>query len=127
MALSSYDLMLNTYIISNFSMKQFVLLPNRIYMEKLSIFGYLMSHMILCLNFLAIVFDIDWHYTMAWFPTLLLKTFMSLSSCPTMMCIRFRRLYATMVKMRHCLATLNSNNFIVYGQRQKVLRTSRTF
>ena len=37
--------------------------------------------------------------------------------------IRFvyeRRRYATMVKMRHGLATLNSNNSIVYGQKHKV-------
>ena len=34
-----------------------------------------------------------------------------------------RRLYATatMVKMGHGLATLNSNNSVVYGQKHKVL------
>ena len=31
-----------------------------------------------------------------------------------------RRRYASMVKMRHGLATLNSNNFVVYGQKHKV-------
>ena len=44
-----------------------------------------------------------------------------------------RRRYATMVKMRHGLATLNSNNSIVYGQKHKVwifvflVRTRGTF
>ena len=43
------------------------------------------------------------------------------------------RLYATMVKMRHGLATFNSNNSVVYGQKHKVwvlvflVRTSGTF
>ena len=31
-----------------------------------------------------------------------------------------RRHHATMVKMRHGLATLISNNFVVYGQKDKV-------
>ena len=52
------------------------------------------------------------------------------------MCIRFvyeRRHYATMMKIRHGLATLNSNNSVVYGQKHKVwalvflVRTSGTF
>ena len=44
-----------------------------------------------------------------------------------------RRRYATKVKIRHGLATLNSNNSSVYGQNHKVwllvflVRTSRTF
>ena len=44
-----------------------------------------------------------------------------------------RRRNATMVKMRHGLATLNSNNAVVYGQKHKVwplvflVRTSGTF
>ena len=44
-----------------------------------------------------------------------------------------RTRYATMVKMRHGLATLNSNNYVVYGQKHKVwvlvflVRTSGTF
>ena len=54
------------------------------------------------------------------------------------MCERFvyeRGRYATMVKMRDGLATLNSNNSVVYGQKHKVwilvflhvVRTSGTF
>ena len=44
-----------------------------------------------------------------------------------------RRRYATMVKIMHGLATLNSNNSVVYGQKNKVwvlvflVRTSGTF
>ena len=46
-----------------------------------------------------------------------------------------RRRYATMLKMRHGLATLNSNNSVVYGQKHKdlvwvlvfLVRTSGTF
>ena len=44
-----------------------------------------------------------------------------------------RRRYATMVKMRHGLVTLNSNNSVVYRQKHKVwvlvflVRTSGTF
>ena len=44
-----------------------------------------------------------------------------------------KRRYATIVKMRHGLATLNSNNSVVYGQKHKVwvlvllVRTSGTF
>ena len=84
----------------------------------------------------AIFSTIDWHYTMAWFPPFLLKTHRLLSACWPTMCVRFayeRRCYATMVKMRHGLATLNSNNSVVYGQKHKVwvlvflVRTSRTF
>ena len=63
---------------------------------------------------------IDWHYTMAWLPASLLKTHRGLSTCATMMRVRFiyeRRRYATMVKIRHGLATLNSNNSIDYGQK----------
>ena len=66
---------------------------------------------------------IDWHYTMAWLPASLLKTQRCLSTCATVMHIRFvyeRRRYATMVKIRHGLATLNSNNSVVYGQKHKV-------
>ena len=42
---------------------------------------------------------------------------------PTTMRVQFvyeRRRYATMVKMRHGLATLNYINFIVYDQKHKV-------
>ena len=44
-----------------------------------------------------------------------------------------RRRYATMVKIKHGLATLNSNHSVVYGQKHKVwilvffVRTSGTF
>ena len=44
-----------------------------------------------------------------------------------------RKRYATMVKMRHGLASLNSNNSVVYGQKHKVwvlvflVRMSGTF
>ena len=31
-----------------------------------------------------------------------------------------RKRYATMVEIRHSLATLNSNNSVVYGQKHKV-------
>ena len=57
-------------------------------------------------------------------------------SCATTMRVRFvygRRRYATIVKMRNGLATLNSNNSVVYGQKHKVwvlvflVRTSGTF
>ena len=69
----------------------------------------------------AIVFDIDWHYTITWFPPSPYKTHRYLSTC--IIRVRFvyeRRRYATMVKMRHGFATLNSNNFIVYSQEHKV-------
>ena len=59
----------------------------------------------------AIVFDIDWHYTMVSFPALLLETPRHLSTWATTMRIQFvyeRQRYVTMVKMRHGLATLNS-------------------
>ena len=43
-----------------------------------------------------------------------------------------RRCYATMGEIRHSLATFNSNNFVVYGQKHEVwvlvflVRTSGT-
>ena len=64
------------------------------------------------------------------------KTHRRLSTCATTMCVRFvyeRRRCATKVKMSHVLATLNSNNFVVYSQRHKVwvfvflVRLSGTF
>ena len=64
------------------------------------------------------------------------KTHRCLLACGTMMGIWFvyeTRCYPTIVKMRHGLATLNSNNFVVYGQKHKVwvlvflVRTSGTF
>ena len=73
---------------------------------------------------------------MAWLPASLLKTHMRLSTCATTMRVRFlyeRRSYATMVKIKHGLATLNLNNSVVYGQKHKVwvlvflVRTSGTF
>ena len=73
---------------------------------------------------------------MAWFPASLLKTRRRLSTSTTTMGVWFvyeRRLYATMVKMRHGLANLNSNNSVVYGQKHIVwvlvflVRTSGTF
>ena len=71
----------------------------------------------------SIFLTIDRHYTMAWFPASLLKTHRRLSTCATTMRTRFvyeRRRYATMVKIRHGLATLNPNNSVVYGQKHKV-------
>ena len=70
---------------------------------------------------------------MAWFPAFLFKTHRCLSAWATTMHVWFvyeRRRYATMVKMRHGLATLNS---VVYGQKHKVwvlvflVRMSATF
>ena len=58
---------------------------------------------------------------MAWLPASLLKTHRPLSTCATTMRVRFVyeiRRYATMVKIRHGLATLNSNNSLVYDQKQ---------
>ena len=72
---------------------------------------------------------------MAWFPSSMLKKHRRLSACATTMRVRFvyeRRRYATMVKMGHGLAILNSNNSVVYGQKHKVwvlvflVRTSET-
>ena len=57
-------------------------------------------------------------------------------TCAKTMHLQFvyeRRGYATMVKIRLGLATLNSNNYVVYGQIHKVwilvflVRTSGTF
>ena len=73
---------------------------------------------------------------MAWFPASLLKTHRRVSKCVTTMRVRFvyeRRRYATLVKKRHGLATLNSNNSVVYRQKHKVwvliflVRTGGTF
>ena len=79
---------------------------------------------------------IPWHYTMAWLPASLLKNTQALKTCAKTMHAQFiyeRRRYATMVKMRHGLATLNSDNSVVYSKKHKVwvliflVRTSRTF
>ena len=70
----------------------------------------------------SINMTIDLH-PWAWFPASLLKTHRRLLSCATTMRVRFvyeRRRCATMVKMMHGLATLNSNNSVVYGQKHKV-------
>ena len=78
----------------------------------------------------------DWHYTMGLVSRFPVKTHRRLLSCATTMRVRFvyeRRRYATMVNMRHGLATLNSNNSVVYVQKHKVwvlvflVRTSGTF
>ena len=66
---------------------------------------------------------IDWHYTMGLVSRFPVKTHRRLLSCATTMRVRFvyeRRRYATMVKLMHGLATLNSNNSVVYGQKHKV-------
>ena len=71
---------------------------------------------------------IDGTIPWAWFPVFLLKTHRRLLSCATTMRARFvyeRRRYATMVKMGHGLATLNSNNSVVYGQKHKVTVNTR--
>ena len=91
--------------------------------------SYVMSHRtILPIN--------KYDYSMAWLPASLLKTHRPLSSCATTICVGFvyeKRRHATMVKIRHGLATLNSNNSVVYGQKHKVwvliflVRTSGTF
>ena len=84
----------------------------------------------------SINLTIDWHYTMAWLPASLSKIHRRLSTCATTMrvqCVYERRRFATMVKIRHGLATLNSKNSVVYGQKHKervlvfLLRTSGTF
>ena len=84
----------------------------------------------------SINMTIDWHYTMGLVSRVPVKTDRRLLSCATTMRVRFvyeRRRYATMVKMRHGLATLSSNNSVVYGQKHKVwvlvflVITSETF
>ena len=84
----------------------------------------------------SINWTIDWHYTMVWLLASLLKTHRRLLSCALTMFVRFvyeRRRYATMMKIRTGLATLISNNSVVYGQKHKVwvlvflVRTSGTF
>ena len=65
----------------------------------------------------------DWHYTMGLVSRFPVENTRRLLSCAPTMRVRFvyeRRTYATMVKMGHGLATLNSNNFVVYGQKHKV-------
>ena len=68
----------------------------------------------------AIFSTIDWHYTMAWFPVSLLE------HTDTYQHARRRCTYGSFMKgdvmqqwlkMRHGLASLNSNNSVVYGQK----------
>ena len=96
-------------------------------------FCFVMSHWTINQSIFS---TIDWHHTMAWFPASLLKTHMRLLACGTTMHIWFVyeiRHYATMMKMRHGFATLNSNKFVIYGQKHKVwifvflVRTRGTF
>ena len=83
-----------------------------------------------------ITYTIHWHYTKAWFRASLLKTHRHLLAYWTTMRVRFvyeKRRCTTMVKMRHGLATSNSNNSVVFDQKHKVwflvflVRTSGTF
>ena len=80
----------------------------------------------------SINLTIDWHYTMAWLPVSLLKHTGAYQHA-RQRCIYERRSCATMVKIRHGLATLNSNNSVVNGRKHKVwalvflVRTSGTF
>ena len=105
-----------------------------------TVFIRVIVYFLLChgsLNYCPVnIWTIDWHYTMAWLPASLLKTHRRLSTCATTMPVWFvyeRRHCATKVKMSQALATLNSNNFVVYGQKHKVwvlvflVRTSETF
>ena len=84
----------------------------------------------------SINMTIDWHYTMGLVSRFPVKNTQVLIIMRDDVCVRFvyeRRRYATRVKMRRGLATLNSNNFVVYGQKHKVwvvvflVRTSETF
>ena len=59
---------------------------------------------------------------MAWFPASLLITQRRSSTCAMKMHVPFvyvRRRYVAMVDMRHGLATCNTQNFVVYGQKHK--------
>ena len=84
----------------------------------------------------AIFSTIDWHYTMAWFPVSLLEHTGAHQHA------RRRCAYGSFMKgdvmqqwlkMRHGLASLNSNNSVVYGQKHKrrvlvfLVRTSGIF
>ena len=111
----------------------FQLLPNRLYRSNRLFFA---MSWVTELFHRSINMTIDWHYTMGLVSASLLKTHRRLLSCATTMRVRFvyeRSGYATMVKMRHGLTTLNSNNSVVYGQKHKVwalvflVRISGTF
>ena len=112
---------------------QWRFLTNRLYTEQLSIFCYVVCHWTI-----PPVNKFDYwlalyHGLVTHFPV---KTHRPISTCATMMRLRFvyeRRRYTTMVKIRHGLKTLNSDNSVVYGQKHKVwvlvflIRTSGTF
>ena len=63
----------------------------------------------------AIVFDIDWYYTMAWFPAALLIT-QRRSTCMKKMRVQF---VYTLYQWR--MAPCNTHNFVVYSRKHKVL------
>ena len=77
--------------------------------------------------------NIDWHYTMGLVSRFSVKKHTGAYYHARRRFVYERTRYATMVKMRHGLATLNSNNSVVYGQQHKVWvlvfldRTSGTF
>ena len=79
----------------------------------------------------SINMTIDWHYTMALVSRFPIKTHRRLLACATTMRLRF--FMKGDVMQQWCLATLNSNNSVVYGQKHKVwvlvflVRTSGTF
>ena len=84
----------------------------------------------------SINMTIDWPYTMGLvsrFPVKNTQALIIMRDDDALWFVYERRTYATMVKMRHGLATLNSNNSVVYGQKHKVwalvflVRTSGTF
>ena len=66
----------------------------------------------------SIHLTIDWHYTMAWLPSSLLKTHRCLSTCVTSMPIK--EMLCNNGEKKHGLATLNSNNPVVYGKKHIV-------
>ena len=79
-------------------------------------FCYVMIHLTIAQ---AIVFDIDWSYTLAWFAASLLITRKRLSKIG----VRFgyaRRRYIAMADVRHALVPCNSHHFVVYGQKHQV-------
>ena len=65
-----------------------------------------------------IVLDIALDYTMVRFPTWLLN--MDMRDNDAAQFVYARRHFVTMAEMGHGLATLNSNYFVVYDQKQKV-------
>ena len=66
---------------------------------------------------------IDWHNTMGLvsrFPVKTIQALIDMRDNDARTFVYERRSYVTMVKIRHGLATLNSNNSVVYGQKHKV-------